>query len=30
MKNAYDTDNSWDKRIKNYIEFYNKVSGNYD
>ena len=30
MKNAYDTDNSWDKRIKNYIEFYNKVCGNYD
>ena len=30
MKNAYDTDNSWDKCIKNYIEFYNKVYGNYD
>ena len=26
MKNAYDTDNSWNRRIKNYIKFYKKIS----
>lgn len=30
MKNAYDTDNSWDMRIRNYIEFYKKISGKHD
>lgn len=25
MKNAYDTDNSWDKAVENYIEFYKSV-----
>ena len=30
MKNAYDTDNSWDRRIENYIEFYKKISGEND
>ncbi len=26
MKNAYDANNSWDRRIRNYIEFYKKIS----
>ncbi|WP_407433148.1 glycogen synthase [Methanobrevibacter sp.] len=28
MKNAYNTDNSWEKRIENYVNFYKEIGDN--
>lgn len=28
MENAYNTDNSWEKRIENYVEFYKEIGDN--